>query len=385
MSIKVKYGVVAKSGYMAVSLWFFLLSIKLMGDIFKHFFSADVPGMVEMATSNPVVSLFIGILTTAVIQSSSSTTSIIVAFVGAGTLSFGNAIPMIMGANIGTSVTGIIVAFGQVRNRLEFHRSFAAAIVHDFFNLFAVLVFLPIELSTGIIAKSARFFTEMFVGTSGVKFNSPLDDIVKPASGFIENSVAGMLGYSPEAHEVMGKISYYPSYDGFLLTVMLIIALGMLFMSLNSMSRIMKKLLIGKFERIIHKYVFSSVLTSFIFGLLFTVSVQSSSITISLVVPLAGAGILSLKQIFPYTVGANIGTTVTGILASLVTGNPSAISIAFVHTLFNLYGACILVPFRSVPVGLAKWFSLKVRDNRLWALVFLLVFFFILPGIFIFF
>ena len=385
MNIKGKCGVIIKSVYMALSLWFFLLSIKLMGDVFKHFFSADVPGIIEMATNNPMVSLFIGILTTAIIQSSSSTTSIIVAFVGAGTISFGNAIPMVMGANIGTSVTGIIVAFGQVRNKLEFHRSFAAAIVHDFFNLFAVLVFLPLELSTGIIAKSARFFTELFVGTSGVKFNSPLDDLVKPAAKFIENTAGGLFGYTPEAHEIMGKVSYYPAYDGFFLTVMLIIALGMLFLSLSFMSKIMKKLLIGKFERIIHKYVFSNAVTSFIFGLLFTMSVQSSSITISLVVPLAGAGILSLKQIFPYTVGANIGTTVTGILASLVTGNPSAISIAFAHTLFNLYGACVLVPLKSVPIESAKWFSLKVRDNRLWALAFLLTLFFILPAIFIFF
>lgn len=369
---------------MAFSLWFFLLSIKLLGEVFKHYFSTDVAGIIENATADPMVSLFIGILTTAIIQSSSSTTSIIVAFVGAGTMSFDNAIPMIMGANIGTSVTGIIVAFGQVRNRMEFHRSFAAAIVHDFFNLFAVLLFLPIEIYTGFIGKSANFLTELFVGTSGVKFKSPLDSLVKSASKFIENSVAGIFGNSVESHDIMGKVSTYPAYDTMLLVVMVILSLIMLFLSLNFMSSIMKKVLIGKFERIIHKFVFSNAVTSLIFGIFFTVSVQSSSITISLIVPLVGAGILSLEQIFPYAVGANIGTTITGILASMVTGNPSAISVAFAHTLFNIFGACVFMPLKVLPIRSAKWFSVKVRDNRLWAVAFLLVVFFIIPTIIIF-
>ncbi|MBN2857356.1 MAG: Na/Pi symporter [Candidatus Delongbacteria bacterium] len=370
--------------FMAFSLWFFLLSIKLLGEVFKHYFSTDVAGIIENATADPMVSLFIGILTTAIIQSSSSTTSIIVAFVGAGTMSFDNAIPMIMGANIGTSVTGIIVAFGQVRNRMEFHRSFAAAIVHDFFNLFAVLLFLPIEIYTGFIGKSANFLTELFVGTSGVKFKSPLDSLVKSASKFIENSVAGIFGNSVESHDIMGKVSTYPAYDTMLLVVMVILSLIMLFLSLNFMSSIMKKVLIGKFERIIHKFVFSNAVTSLIFGIFFTVSVQSSSITISLIVPLVGAGILSLEQIFPYAVGANIGTTITGILASMVTGNPSAISVAFAHTLFNIFGACVFMPLKVLPIRSAKWFSVKVRDNRLWAVAFLLVVFFIIPTIIIF-
>ncbi|MFO7811145.1 MAG: Na/Pi symporter [Candidatus Delongbacteria bacterium] len=379
MENKSQYGWAYKSLSMLFSLWFFLLSIKLLGEVFKHYFSSDVTGIIQNATSNPFVALFIGILTTAVIQSSSTTTSIIVAFVGAGTMSFENAIPMVMGANIGTSVTGIIVAFGQVRNKLEFHRSFAAAVVHDFFNWFAVLVFLPIEIYTGFIARTSEFFTTLFVGTSGVSFRSPLDSLVKSVSKFIENFIAETMGYPVKSHELMGKVSHYPDYDGLLLTVMIIFSLICLFISLNMMSSIMKKLLIGKFERIIHKFVFSNAVTALIFGLLFTISVQSSSITISLIVPLVGAGIFTIEQIFPYAVGANIGTTITGILASLVTGNTSAISIAFAHTLFNIFGALLFVPLRVLPIRSAEYFALKVKKNRIWAVVFLLVIFFIIP------
>ncbi len=379
-----KYDWIIKLVLMLVFLWLFLLSIKLLGEVFKHYFSDNTTDLIRNATGDPIVSFFIGLLTTAVIQSSSSTTSIIVAFVGAGTISFANAIPMVMGANIGTSVTGILVSFGQIKNKLEFHKSFAAAVVHDNFNWFCVLLFLPLEIMTGFLGKTASFLTDLFIGGKGVKFSSPLDLVVKSSAKAIENFVARLFGNPITEHIAPGKTSYYPEYDGMLLTVMIILSLVLLFISLNYMSSIMKKILIGKFERIIHKFVFNNMLTSFLFGLIFTVSVQSSSVTISLIVPLVGAGILTLEQIFPYAVGANIGTTITGILAAMVTGNPSGITIALVHTLFNFFGAVVFIPLKVLPITTAKWFASKVRENRLWAIGFLVAMFFILPALFIF-
>ncbi|MDA3884327.1 MAG: Na/Pi symporter [Candidatus Delongbacteria bacterium] len=357
-------------------LWLFLLSIKLLGGTFKNYFSDDTADLIKNATDNPLVSLFIGILATAIIQSSSSTTSIIVAFVGAGTLSLHNAIPMIMGANIGTSITGILVSFGQMRNKMEFNRSFSAAIVHDYFNWFAVLLFLPLEIMTGVLERSAIFLTSIFMGTSGMKFKSPLDSVVKPLAKQIEYFVSNIMGNQIIEDKVQ--------YDGALLTVMVILSLILLFVALNYMSAIMKKVLIGKFERIIHKYVFNQATTALLFGTLFTVSVQSSSITISIVVPLVGAGILSMEQIFPYAVGANIGTTITGILAALVTGNVSGISIALVHTLFNIFAAVVFIPLKFIPIGAANWFASKAGENKLWAIGYALIVFFIIPLLIIF-
>lgn len=369
---------------MLIFLWLFLLSIKLLGEIFKHYFADNTASLIQNAANDPFTALFIGIITTALMCSSSTTTSIIVAFVGAGTLSFESAVPMIMGANIGSSITCMLVAFGQVRSKIEFPRSFAAAVVHDIFNCMCVLVFFPLEVMTGFIGRSAKTLTELLLGGSAVKFNSPLDVLVKSAAYNIENTVALLLGNPVAEHTVADKTAVYPVYDGLLLAVMLIIALALLFTSLRYMSATMKKLLIGKFERILHKFVFRNFLTAFIFGLLFTLSVQSSGITISLIVPLAGAGIVSLDQIFPYAVGSNIGTTITGILASMVTGNPAGISIALSHTLFNFFGAIVFVPLKMLPIGTAGWFAEKVRKNRLWAVGFLAVLFFILPAIIIF-
>ncbi|MBN1969358.1 MAG: Na/Pi symporter [Candidatus Delongbacteria bacterium] len=361
-------------------LWLFLLSIKLLGDSFKHFFESDAKDLIKNATGNPLVSLFIGILATSIVQSSSTTTSIIVAFVGCGTLPMVNAVPMVMGANIGTSITNTIVSFGSVRNKIEFQRSFGAAVVHDFFNWLSVLLFLPIEIITsrvnengeaigGFIARSATYITELIYGTQGVKFESPLDSIVKPVSKFLEHNVSSITGLSMEKGE----------YSLGLLIILVILSLVMLFISLKFMSTIMKKLLIGKFEAYLHRFVFNNPIIAFVFGILFTMSVQSSSITTSIIVPLCGAGILTIEQIFPYTIGANIGTTITGILASLVSGKIDGIVIALVHTLFNIFGAIVFIPLKFLPINIAKWLAVRAANNKIFAVGFVITVFFILP------
>ena len=371
--------VIIKFALMMLFLWIFLLSIKLFGGAFKHYFKADAKNLIENATNNPMISLLIGILATAIIQSSSSTTSIIIAFVGAGTLSFTNAIPMIMGANIGTSVTNTIVSFANIKSPIEFRRSFASATVHDIFNILVVSIFLPLELMTHFISKSAIWLTELLIGTKGVKFDSPLNHIVKPAAAKIEIWIAQIMNNPITESLKDGKTKLHIDYDGILLAVVSLVALALLFISLKYMSKIMKAILIGKFERILHKFVFNNMATSFLFGILFTVSVQSSSITTSLIVPLVGAGILNLNQIFPYTVGANIGTTITGILASLVSGNPFGISIALVHTLFNIFGAAVFIPLRAIPIKLSMLLSEKASGNKLWAVAYILTVFFLIP------
>ena len=109
---------------------------------------------------------------------------------------------------------------------------------------------------------------------------------------------------------------------------------------------------------------------------------QSSSITTSLVIPLAGAGILSLRQIFPYTLGANIGTTVTSLLASMVSGTIAPLAVALSHLTFNLLGIGLLYPIKSVreiPIRLAEWFSDLATQNKIYPLLYILIVFFLIP------
>ena len=125
-------------------LWVFLLTLSLMGSGFKLLGGKDSAKMFDFV-DNPVSGLMIGILATVLVQSSSTTTSIIVSLVGANELSVRNAVFMIMGANIGTSVTNTIVAMGHFANADDLRRGFSAATVHDIFNLLSVLIFLPIN------------------------------------------------------------------------------------------------------------------------------------------------------------------------------------------------------------------------------------------------
>ncbi|MEJ2004323.1 MAG: Na/Pi symporter, partial [Cyclobacteriaceae bacterium] len=115
-----------------------------MGDSFNNL-GREVAESIITATSNPFIGLFIGLLVTALIQSSSTTTSMIVALVASGSITLANAVPMIMGANIGTTLTSTIVSLGYIAKREEFKRAIAAGTVHDFFNILTVLILFPLE------------------------------------------------------------------------------------------------------------------------------------------------------------------------------------------------------------------------------------------------
>ncbi len=317
---------------LAVILYLFLYSINLLGHSFK-LFGKDFAASLLTTTAHPFLGLFLGIVSTSIIQSSSTTTSIIVGLVAAGTLSIEASIPMIMGANIGTTVTNIIVSFGHATRRIEFRRAFSAAIVHDFFNVLSVLVLFPLELKFHLIQKTAALLGAAFVGVGGLKLFNPIKFIINPAIHLTD----ALIGSLPHAAAIMALFS-----------------LVVLFFSLTQMVRKVRKMVIGRIELVIDRYLFGSDLTSMMLGLVVTAIVQSSSVTTSLVVPLAGAGILSVRQVFPFTLGANIGTTVTALIAALATGNAVAVVVAFAHLTFNIFGIVIFYPLKFLPITLAE-------------------------------
>ena len=117
-------------------------------------------------------------------------------------------------------------------------------------------------------------------------------------------------------------------------------------------------------------------------GAVITISVQSSSITTSVLVPLAASGVLTLENIYPVTLGANVGTTVTALLASLATGNPAAVTVAIVHTLFNVSGIVLFYPIRAmrrIPLRLASGLSDLAVERRSAAIVYAVGMFVVIP------
>ena len=126
----------------------------------------------------------------------------------------------------------------------------------------------------------------------------------------------------------------------------------------------------------------SSALFGIGIGVVVTVAVQSSSITTSLLVPLCAAGVMTLESAFPIMLGANIGTTVTALLASMAQDNPAALTIALVHLLFNVFGVTIIYPIpwvRRIPIRLATGLAGAASRNRIWVLVYVVGTFVILP------
>lgn len=338
-------------------LYLFFLGLDLMGVAFKLFGKGFAERLLA-GTSNPFVGLIVGILATSLVQSSSTTTSMTVALVGAGAISLEGAIPIIMGANIGTSVTNTLVSLGHVTRREEFRRAFAGATLHDFFNLLTVAILFPIELATGFLARAATAAERVLEGTGGVQLFDPLKAIVRPVSELVADGSGG---------------------SGWLTLAAGVLAL---FLSLKLLVDVLKALLTSRAERLLDQTLFRSPLAAVGAGFAITVMVQSSSITTSVMIPLVGAGVVTLERLFPLTIGANLGTTVTAMLAALATGNATAISVAFSHVLFNVTGAVVLYPLpwvRRIPLALARWLG-GVASRRRWlAVVYVLIVFFGIP------
>lgn len=343
-------------------LYFFIVGINGMGHSFK-LFGKDFAHQMLTTTASPFIGLFIGILATAVVQSSSTTTSVIVGMVAGGTISIEGAIPMIMGANIGTTITNLMVSLGHITRGDEFRRAFAAATVHDAFNWLTVIILFPLELATGLLGRLAGGLASVFEGVGGMKLGDPLKAATKPAVELLSNA----LGNHPVA--------------------VLVISVLITFAMLYGIVKILRSLVIERVEHLFDQHLFRNAGRAMGFGLLLTVAVQSSSITTSLIIPLAGAGLLKLRQILPYTLGANVGTTITAILAALATGQLSAITVAFAHLLFNLLGIGLIWPverIRLLPVQIAEWLADLSMRNRAIPIGFILLIFFGVPGVFIF-
>ncbi len=341
-------------GALLALMYAFFLSITLMEDSFK-FFGSGFAEQLLTTTANPFVGLFIGILATSLVQSSSTVTSMAVGLVAGGALSVPGAIPIVIGANIGTSVTNTLVSVGHISRPAEFQRAFAAATVHDFFNLFAVLILFPLHLATNFLGITATFLGRTLSESGGLKLVNPIKFVVDPAA----DAIARMTGESG--------------------VLMLVVAIILLFAALRYIVVNLKILVIGRVEAFFDTVLFKTALRAMAFGMILTIMVQSSSITTSLAVPLAGAGILTLQQIFPMTLGANLGTPITAMLAALVTGSEAAVTVAFAHVLFNAFGIIIIWPARWVPIRLAMALAQGAMRSKIVPFAYIGTVFFLIP------
>lgn len=368
--------VVARPLLALLLLFIFLVGVQSLSTGIKGLGTGALDSFMG-AVSNPFLGLVTGILATTLVQSSSVTTSLVVGMVASGTLPIGSAIPMIMGANIGTTVTNTIAAMAQIGNKRDFRRAFAAATCHDFFNYLAVVVLLPLEIMTGFLGRLSEVVNGWLPSAAaGVAYKSPVKVALKGSVKAID-----------------GAISATVTNETWQAALLIVVALLLIFGALTFIVKVMKGMMLGRLEGIMSRVLSRGKMgkaNAIALGAGVTVAVQSSSITTSIMVPMAGAGLLRLYQVFPVTVGANIGTTVTALIASMAVSGDGALvarQIALVHLLFNLT-AMVLFYFpkttRKWPMYAAQRLAKLAATRRTLALSYVVAMFYGVPAMLVF-
>lgn len=399
-------------------LYFFLFGLDLLGSGAKVM-GGCAAGELFGDDTNPVAGVMIGILATVFLQSSSTTTSIVVSLVGAGSVSVNQGIYMIMGANIGTSVTNTIVAMGQMGDGDQLERAFAGATVHDMFNFLTVGVFFPIELITGYLNRITSLCVRNFSAKDGEKWAGPLKYLVSPLTNMViianKSVIKGVAKggscedfYPIECEDPsdptkstcsqVGLISCdkktdrCPAFfqsdaslrdDQISGIAVFILGLIILFICLFAMVTMLQKMLMGTSTRIMYKATNINGYLAMLVGVGVTILVQSSSITTSTFTPLVGLGVIRLEQMFPITLGANIGTTITALLAAMLS-TTEAMQVALAHLFFNISGIIVWYPIpfmRRIPLNAARQLGKATRIWRGFPIVYIIVAFLIIPVI----
>ncbi|KAH3857306.1 hypothetical protein DPMN_099912 [Dreissena polymorpha] len=344
-----------------------------------------------------------------------------------------NAIPMVMGANIGTSITNTLVSIGQISNKGDFRRAFAGATVHDMFNWITVLVLLPLEVVSSYLFHLSDFIVDhMPLTTNEGADREFLTVITHPFTKLIiqvdSKVIEGVAQGDPDAlNKSMIKhcckkgnvdVTYINTStsdnsticlekckymfegaathlnDATIGGILLLIALVLLCTCLVLIVKTLNSLLRGKVSLIIKKFVnanFPGCLGYFtgylaiLIGTGLTILVQSSSVFTSALTPLVGIGVIELDRMYPLTLGSNIGTTTTAILAAFAQSSTDirlALQIALCHLFFNLTGILLFFPIPKFrfPINLAKFLGNQTAKYRWFAIMYLILVFFLLPA-----
>ncbi|MEQ2292188.1 hypothetical protein AMECASPLE_020513 [Ameca splendens] len=419
---------------------FQLVGGRAAGDIFQD----------NSILSNPLAGLVIGVLVTLLVQSSSTSSSIVVSMVSSGILTVRVAVPIIMGTNIGTSVTNTLVAMTQAGERSTFRRAFAGATVHDFFNWLSVLVLLPLEVASGYLYVVTELIIESFNIQSGEApdlLNVITDVLTEAIIQLDESVIGGIATGDPEARNKSMIKKWCQTYTNATLQNVTVpgpdnctsptlcwvdgnytftlknvsetyniqkchhlfvdvnlsdLAVGLILLALSLLVlcsclicivKLLNSMLKGQVALVIKKILNTDFpfpfgwVTGYIailVGAGMTFIVQSSSVFTSAITPLVGIGVISLERAYPLSMGANIGTTTTAILAAMASPGDrlaKALQIALVHFMFNISGIILWypLPFTRFPIRMAKSLGNITANYRWFAAVYIIVCFLLLP------
>ena len=349
-----------------LSIYLFIASLEGVKSGFKLVFSEWQSSILCMITSDaaPVTGLALGMLSTALVQSSSAVVAAtmvsMAGMVATGlpleaSIQFG--VPMILGANIGTTVTNTIVAFGIKRGMTnkEFNETIPAVIVDDVYEALTITLFFMGELYTKFISRSVlalgTFYIEVLHMEQYFSYfqESVVDIIVKePLVSPIKNVTVGFMGQS------VGGLALFVGWF-----LIIILSMGMI---TNGLEKLIET---GWEDKV--QAAFRSPSKGFFTGFSITFLVGSSSVGTSLVIPFVATKIVDLKKAYPYLVGCNLATTMDlSQIYAYLAGGIVGMTLGSAHILLNIMAMILwfISPLRFVPVKVAEWLGDKIAHNQ---------------------
>ncbi|KRX84827.1 Sodium-dependent phosphate transport protein 2A [Trichinella sp. T6] len=386
-------------------LYFFICSLDLMTDGFKLLGGHTIADAFRsnIILKSPVAILMIGIVVTAILQSSSTVTSIAVVMVGAEAFTVEQAYYVIMGSNVGTAVTSTIVALFSSGDRGRFEKAFAAAVIHDLYNWMGVVVLFPLEVITSalfgqgaIVSLTGLMVKNLELGTLQdseffQKIIDPFTHLIFQADDEVltNRSLGIVTNQSVVKRPFVLNLDWPDTSIGGLL---LFISLVLLICCLSGMVKVLNQLLGGGMQRILQKslnfqlrgrWSWATGYICILLGAMVTLVVQSSSIVCSTMIPLVALDVLSLERFWVYEVGADVGTTGTAIFAALATETlKTPLQLAFCHFCFNFISIFLfysIPPVRRIPLAAAAFLGRTSARYRWFAFVYIFGTFIIFP------
>ncbi len=370
-------------------IFLFISSLEGVKSGFKLIFFEWQKSILTMITDNtaPLTGLAIGILSTALVQSSSAVIAATMVsmsgMVASGlpmvdAMRFG--VPMVLGANIGTTVTNTIVIFGVRRGMTmnEFGDTIPGVIVDDVYEALTIGIFFILEMTTGAISKTTLRIGEYLSSSLGLKavlasFDKTIIDIVikEPLINPLKNLIVDFTGQ---------RIGGVVLFVFWFLTIIF---------SMGLITKGLENLIQTDWEEKI-KMAFNSPARSFFTGFSITWLVGSSSIGTSLIIPFLATKVVDLKKAYPYLCGCNMGTTVDlSQIYGYLAGGMVGVMLGLAHVMLNIVALLLWLvsPLRFVPVRIAEWIGAIIQTNENAAIrlvIWVIVLFFLLPIVLIY-
>lgn len=372
-----------------ISIFFFIASLEGVKNGFKLIFAEWQTSILTMVTSDTaaITGLAVGMLCTALVQSSSAVvagTMVSMAGMVAAGLPLTDAVrfgvPMVFGANIGTTITNTIVAFGVERGMTmdEFKDTIPGVIVDDVYEALTITIFFTLELTTGFLSKLVLWLGHFYQN-------------VLQLEGFFssfENSIVDILVKEPIIVPMKALLvdTVGPKAAGVL---MFVIWFAVIILSMSMITKGLERMIELEWEDKV-KAAFEQPARGWFTGFMITLIVGSSSIGTSLVIPFLATKVVNLKKAYPYLVGCNMATAVDfSQIYGYMAGGLTGMVLGSAHILLNIIAMIIwfISPLRVVPIAIAEWLGDKITHNQNAAfalLVWVVGLFFVVPIIVIY-